>query len=160
MSNVVTHTRFGASVSDLREQGIRVELADSYDDIALNEPQYGETIMGELTPDERAMFAELYRTQAQLEALTREYVGAAIERFGSRIRHSDLNKPLHQSVQDGEVQMEFGTDANRLGFFRLQQQAAVLHANLYWSIGERFGCHDWRVGVRSRFRAVKVAPRA
>lgn len=160
MSTIATHSRFGVNIQDLRERGIEVEVKDDYSDIELPEPQYGETTIGELTDDERALFAELYRTNLEIEGLAREYIGAAVTRLGVSIRQSDRNKPLHEAIKEGNVEMDFGSDENRLAFFRLQQKAAALHATLYWTVGERFRCHDWKVGVRSRFRLVKIAPRA
>lgn len=159
MSNIKTHSAWNVDLDALRANGVDIEVKDEYADIALSEPAHGEKLIGELTPDERALYAALVRTHQTLEGLGRDYVGAAIERMGSKIRSSDPTKPLHQQMKDGDIEMDFGSDENRLEFFRLQQQAALLHANLYWSVGERLGVHDWSVGVRTRFRVVKVAQR-
>lgn len=162
MTNVTTHARFGANLDQLRAAGVEVSLVEEaadISDIQLVEPQYGEMMLGELTAEEKAMFVELYRANAEMERLSREYAGAAIARIGERIRQSDHNKPLHEAFKEEPSQMDFGTPENQLSFFRLQQKIKVLNANLWWAVGERFGCHDWSCSIRSRFRAVKVASR-
>ena len=167
MSNVTTHARFVGRTDaaeqilrDIREQGTDIVVLDDAADVILAEPQFGETLLGDLLDSEKALFVALYRTQQELEAKARDYVGAAIERMGTRIRTSDLSKPINQAIADGEVSMDFGSAENKEAFFRLQQRAAVLHANLYWSLGERFASHGWSIGVRTRFRAVRVRERA
>ncbi|QSY98681.1 hypothetical protein J2J97_31925 (plasmid) [Rhizobium bangladeshense] len=162
MTNVTTHSRFGANLEQLRAAGVDVkviEAAEDLSDIHLEEPKYGESLLGDLTAEEKAMFVELYRAHSEIERLSREYMGNALARIGDRIRQSDHNKPLNEAFKDEPQQMDFGNEENQLAFFRLQQKTKLLNASLWWSVGERFGCHDWSCSVRSRFRAVKVASR-
>jgi hypothetical protein len=156
MSTVATHSRFGADLDHLRGLGIAISVHQSEEDLSsiqLDEPRYGETLLGNLTDEEKAMYVDLYQSSMDLEGLHREYVGAAIARIGNTIRASDRHKPLMMEEQN----IDFGGPENRLAYCRLEQRVNVLKSNLYWSIGERYGCHDWSIGVRSKFRAFKVA---
>lgn len=161
MSNVATHSRFRTDVASLRElAGVDIRVVDEVNDIDLEEPKYGETLLGDLTTDEKAIFIDMYRAVTQTERMAREFMGAAISRMGAAIAASDAHKPLDEAVRQDQGQLDFGSDENRLEFFRLQQRAALLKATLYWSLGERFGCHDFSIGVRTRYRAYKTKCRA
>jgi hypothetical protein len=163
MSNIVaTHARFGTNVQHLRDLGVEISVHhDDADlsDIQLEEPKYGEMLLGTVTDDERQMFIDLYRANVEMEGLTREYMGAAITRLGDAIRTSDRHKPFHEAVREDAASLDFGGPDNQLAFFRLQQKINVLKSMLYWSLGERFDAHDWSIGIRSKWRAVKVACR-
>lgn len=160
-ATVHTHAAWNTNLDALKAAGVDVNVSADMEDIILSlpEPQYGETVMGDLTQDEKHMFAELKRTKDVLEKLGREYIARSLERFGGTIRHSDVNKPLHEALQSGEQPMTFESDEERRNFFRLDRKAAYLHSVLYWGIAERYGIHDHGIGVRSRFRAVKLQPR-
>lgn len=160
MSNVSTHARFGVNLDELRAAGIEVELHHTDDTLAsvhLDDPKYGEALLGDLTQEERALYIEMYKCNIELEGLAREYMGAHITRIGNAIRSSDKYKPLHEAVREEDCKMDFGDDENRDAFFRLQAKERVLRSNLYWSIGERHNAHRFSIGVRSKFRAYKVA---
>lgn len=162
MSNIITSARFGTNIEDMKAAGIEVTLHETEEDradVKLDEPRYGESYLGDLTDEEQALFVELYRSNIQLEDLTRDYIGASISRLGEMIRSSDRHKQLHEAIASGEAPMDFGSDENKLAFFRLQAKIGFLKANLYWRLGERFNAHDFSIGVRSKFRAYKVQSR-
>lgn len=162
MSNVTTHARFGANVEALKQAGVDVNVhrtEEDLSDVHLDEPRYGEMLLGDLTDDEKIMFVDLFRAKMEQERLAREYMGAAIARVGEMIRRSDANKPLTEAFSEEPQQMDFGSPENQLAFFRLEAKINLLKGTLYWSIGERFGAHDWSIGVRTKYRAYKVKSR-
>ncbi len=117
MSNVTTHSRFGANIEQLRAAGVEINIHQSDEDLAdikLDEPRYGEALLGDLTADEKALFVELFRATTEFERLTRDYMGSAITRVGERIRQSDAHKPLHEAFTEEEKQLDFGTPKTSL----------------------------------------------
>jgi len=160
MGEVIADRRFGADVEGLRKTGIEIRETDDFSDLVLPEPQYGEYILGELTADEKLLYAELNRTHTRLEKLGREYAARSLERLGSAVRTSDPSKSLIETFKNSEPQQYvFDSEQEKMEFYQLQHRHGVLHANFYWIIGERFGVHHWSCGVRSKFRAVKVKER-
>ena len=163
-SNVVTHDRFGGAetVERLREAGVEVEDRLSDEQVAemgLKEPEYGETLVGECTNEEAAMFYALWREQSALEDRSRTLMGNILAKLGTNIRDSDRDKPMSELLGEGKIEMDFDTEDEGEGYFRVQQRVAHLHATFYWIIGERLGRHRDRLGVRSKMRLVTVRRR-
>ena len=162
MAQVYTDARCGgrATLDRLADAGVEVKASGVYEHVTLAEPQYGEVVLGELLTQERDLFVQLYDLRLEIEGLAREYVGAAISRMGESVRNSDRNRPLAEVFQSpDQQQMAFGSEEKQEAFFRLQHMAELLHAEFYWRVSERYCVHGWRVGVRSRFRLVKIEAR-
>lgn len=161
-SNVVTHARFGSvdRLKELQEQGVVVvEETRSYSDIDLPDPEYGETIVGELEEAEKALFFALYDTTNALEDMTRTFMGRQITRVGQRITDSDRSKSLSEAMKDEENELVFDSDDEAKEFFRLEKKAAMLHSTFHWNLAERFNSHEYKLGVRSRGRVVTAERR-
>lgn len=149
----------GDRLRELRDAGLSVETTDTLDDLSLSEPAYGETIVGKLTPEETVLFRDLYAANAELEDLARNMVGNRLSAAGLAIQHSDRGKALHDVLSSPQLMSQFDNDAEACRFFRTQQRQTALHATFYWHLGERLGAHEWRMGVRSAGRVVKVERR-
>ena len=163
-SNVVTHDRFGGAetVERLRQAGVKVEdlLTDEQvAEMGLKEPAYGETLVGECTNEEAAMFYALWCEQADLEDRSRTLMGTILARLGTDIKDSDRGKPMSELLGEGRVEMSFNTEEEGELYFRVQQRVAHLHATFYWAVGERLSRHRDRLGVRSGMRLVTLQRR-
>lgn len=161
MAQVLTNPRFldDVALDRLRKLGIDIKPTAAIDALELPEPRYGEAVVGELTDEEALLFRELYDANQALETRTRELIAAGLTKAGDLIRHSDRHKPLSEVFKNNESPVSFDNEADGLVYFTLQQRAAMLHATFYFAIGERLGLHDWRLGVRSRARVVKIERR-
>jgi hypothetical protein len=160
MSEVITHPKFatGERLQALKDQGVVViDETRDWSDIDLKEPQYGEEYLGDLTSEEKALFFSLYDSNLKMEDQTRTYMGNQIAKVGATIRDSDRNKSLQEAVQDAE--MSFENDEEAAEYFRLQKQAAMLHATFHWNIAERLNAHAFILGVRTNGRIYKVERR-
>lgn len=145
-------------IKELEGQGINVsETVTDWTEFDLPEPQYGETIIGDLTEEEARIFATYYRLSQEIEDMSRTAMGDMLTRVGTQIRTSDRQKDLREAIKDGDL--HFGTEEEEKKFCRAQQQVGYLAAMLFFNIGERTNNHDWRIGIRTKGRAVKTAKR-
>jgi hypothetical protein len=160
MTNVVTHSRFATAdrLAELRAQGAIVHGDTDLSDIPLQEPQYGETIVGKLNADEAALFIELFETRAELDKRGRALMARQLTSAGQKIEAAPTNEAMVEALKDQDGPT-FDNDADGLEFFRLQQKANMLHATFHWALGERFESHDWRLGVRTDSRVVQIERR-
>lgn len=157
-SNVVTHAKWGSE--ELKERGVVVVNPDhSLDSIQLPEPQFGETIVGTMTDEERELFLAMYEAKSKLDDMTRDLLADTMARFGETIRGSDRTRTLAEAMQDGEFTMEFENEEKGQEFFRLEKQANMLHALFHWTIAERLNKHEFVLGVRTRGRIVTTERR-
>lgn len=157
---VVTHARFVTPerLIELSEQGAEVSVETLLADIDLPEPNYGELIIGTLTAQEAAFYRDLYRANVALEEEGRNMVGQGLAQIGNTIRQSDRNKPLAEVLRNTDL-MGLASDEEAKHYFCLQQRASMLHAVFYFNLGERLDAHEWRLGIRSRGRVVKIERR-
>jgi hypothetical protein len=150
---------------ELASAGVELQERVDLDDLNLSEPQYGEVFVFHADPDEVAIFYDLHTVTTRLEKWARELVADTMTKMGNKVRESDLQKPWHDALQDGDVKPEFTDDAEGEEFFRLQQRRQFLHALLYWKLGERAGMHGQRLGLRKpmageeALRVVKIERR-
>ena len=139
------------AIEQLKALGIEISTRTQLEALDLPEPAYGEQILGELNDDEAAVFQELFHLNMLIETRRREYVADSLGKLGQSLREGterDLSADQFKIPEAVEREVH-----------RMMQQAAMLHAMLYWRIGERFDCHEWRLGVRSRGRIVKIERR-
>ena len=146
-------------LAELQRQGIDVKtgVPIDWEAMELPEPQYGEVIVGPLTEEEGALFKAYYEASQQCEDMARTAMGEMLARVGQQIKSSDRRKDLREAIQEGDLQ--FGDEEQEKAYCRIQQMVAYLHAMLFFAIGERCNCHDWRVGIRSKGRIVKTKKR-
>lgn len=154
MPNVLSPER----LAELRGTGVTVDRARILQDLALPEPSYGEQTIGELTDDELFVVADLTKLKSDLETAGRELVGKNMSKVGDLIRTSDHNKPLMEVLQGSNIMENVSEEEAKL-FFTLQQRVNMVHSTLHYHLGERFDAHDWRLGIRSRGRVVKIEHR-
>lgn len=162
MSGATVHalpTLSGDRIRELRDAGISVEASADLSDLPIREPAYGEEVIGKLTEEEAILFRDLFRVNGELEDLTRTVLGKSLATMGQAIQQSDRNRNLHDALKDNKALMSFEDSAEATAFFRAQQRQAALHATFYWYLGERLNAHEWRLGVRSQGRVVKVERR-
>lgn len=150
MSEVLTSSRFlsGEQVAALRERGVVVTEKADASKLDLPEPKYGETVLGTLTEDEACLFQDLYNVKEELEGYGRELSASAFTALGQAIRQNKTDD-LESTISEEQAKH----------YFALQQKAEMLHAVLYWGLGERLDAHEYRLGVRSRFRVVRLQRR-
>jgi hypothetical protein len=159
-TNVLTHARFATPerLKELEASGVVViDQSRNLADLSLQEPQYGEEIIGTLEDDERALFFSLYDANLEVEDLTRTHMGNQIARVGKQIKESDRSKDLREALQEGEITFEDDDEAK--AFFRLSKLRDMIHATFHFNIGERLSAHDYVLGVRTQGRIVKVSRR-
>ncbi len=158
MGDVVTSDRFGLSkerITELKETGLLTQEMIPYEKMDLMETSYGETIIGELTEEERAIFNELHVSQRELDDRTRDIVGSRISEVGDVIRTSDRNKVLSDAVKDKMPEDQFDTDEEAEEYFSLEQKRNYLRMLFYFSIGERLKTHSHLLGIRTKGRIVQ-----
>lgn len=162
MSGATVHalpTLSSDRLAELKAAGISVEASADLTDLSIREPAYGEEVIGKLTPEEAILFRDLYKVNAELEDLGRTVLGKGLSKVGQAIQSSDRGKNLHDALRDNKEVMAFDDEPEAKVFFRAQQRQAALHSTFYWHLGERLNAHEWRLGVRSGGRVVKVERR-
>ena len=159
-NNILTHRRFATTerLQELAKAGaLVVDETRDWSDIDLKEITYGEELLGPLLHDEKVLFLALYDAKREVEDKTRTMMGNQIARVGQSIRDSDRNKSLQEAV--GEAEMTFESSEEAVEYFRLEKLVALLHAEFHWTVAERFGAHDYVLGVRTGGRVVRVERR-
>jgi hypothetical protein len=152
-AQILTSAKFlnEKTTEQLKSLGIEISAKVQLEALDLPEPAYGEEVMTELDEDEALLFAELYHLNEALDAKRRDYMAESLAKLGSSLRE--------RSERDLTPENFRMSDAQEKEVHRLQQQASMLHAMLYWRLGERLDCHEFRMGVRSRGRVVKLERR-
>lgn len=150
---------------DLADAGVELQERVDVSELNLQEPQYGETFVFHAEPDEVAIYYEMHTVTKRLEKWGRELVATTFAKMGEKVRDSDLGKPWHEALQDGDLALEFNTEEEGEEFFRLSQRRQFLHSLLYWKLGERTKQHGQRLGLRrpmageDRLRVVRIERR-
>jgi len=163
-TNVITHDRFTSAdrIKQLKDDGVAVvHTGRRFNSCReVEEPQYGETIIGELTRDERQLFYNLYDTSNEFEDMSRTLMGQMVSKLGDKISKSDRNTDLSDMMEDeSHRELAFDTPEDSETFYRLEKKRDMLHATFHWVIAERLGVHDHVLGVRTKGRVVQVKRR-
>lgn len=140
------------AAEQLARMGIHIDPRAAFSALELPEPQYGEDVVGELTDDEVAVFVELYEANREQDTRGRDATGAQFMKLGEAIRSGATPEALMSGANEF-----FASEADAHDFFAIGQKVAMLHSKLHWMLGERFGLHHWRLGVRQGARVVKLA---
>lgn len=144
---------------ELREHGdVQVSLQSVLEDLDLPEPRPGESVVGVLELAEARLYRQLYDANLTIENIARDAMGRQLSMLGETLRQSDRNKPLSEVLSDRiEIRAENSDEARE--FARAQQHLNMLHACFYYHVGERLDSHEWRLGVRSKGRVVRIEMR-
>jgi len=163
MADVVTHSRFRLNTLDtetLRGMGVEV-LTDfpSDADLGINDPKYGEEVLGTLSDEEFSIFVELIEVNREIETMQKGITSRKLREVADRIQEDgDLTRAAFSAVTEVTKNL-FETDEDEQRYFMLSAKAALLKSTFYWVLGEKFECHQWRCGVRSKRRFVKTERR-
>lgn len=160
MAKVVTPFKLSQDrLAEIQQTGSEVTFSApaKLDDIKLPEPAFGETTIGTLDAEETELFQLYYQLQVDIEDMHRTALGDLLGRLGSQIKASDRQKALHEAVNPSSL--EFGDEETEKRYCRMQQLSAHTHATLFFQIGERLNCHEWKLGIRSKGRIVKTERR-
>lgn len=158
MAEIFTDPRFLTPdrILELREHNdVQVSLASALEGLDLQEPRPGEKVVGSLTPEEATLYRDLYEANAHIEGIAREAMGRKLSQLGETLRQSDRHKPLSEILKDPAA-LDLASDGEMKSFYRAQQRVNMLHACFYYHLGERLDMHEWRMGVRSRGRVVRI----
>lgn len=137
-------------MEQLRSDGLLLPDAPAFDTLVLDASGPGETYLGELTGNEAEMFANYYDAAAQLHALQQTVSSAIYHELGNQaIADQPVDEPhlLQQAV----------TPEVGYALHRLWRRVEALKHLLFWQLGERFGCHEYNIGVRAGRKVVRGA---
>jgi hypothetical protein len=158
MADVVTHARFKLDkdgLDRLKQMGVEV-LTDlpSDDEMGLQEPQYGEQVLGNLTDEEFTIFVDIWRVQNEMTDIMKAITARKLHEAGDLVATSDSPQQFIESVQqNSHVVYQTADEAKRS--FLLQAKLNFLKGLFYWQMGEKYDCHDYKLGVRSKRRFVR-----
>lgn len=157
-AQVVADARFltPERLMELREHAeVQVSLQSLLDDLDLADPRPGETVVGTLLLEEARLYRNLYEANLTIENIARDVIGRQLSQLGDTLRQSDRNKPLSEIFSDRIELRTEGEDESK-SVAKAQQYLAMLHACFYYHVGERLDSHEWRLGVRSKGRVVRI----
>ena len=138
-----------STIEQLKAAGIITDTnPGGIDDIKLNEPQYGETIVGTLTDEEALLFMAFYGAKAELDDLGRELNANTLIGVGTKLRE----KPKDD---DDFGVSDFVLPEQAAAYFRAERRMEYAKAQLYYVLGEKYGCHDHAIGIRTKRRVVR-----
>lgn len=159
MSNVVSDARFltPERLLELQETAdVQVSLKSLLDGMDLDDPEADEAIVGTLTPAEATLFRKLYHATEKAEAIARSAVGRQLSAIGNSLQAADPGRPIAEILSSSTPSLN---QEESKSFHSIERYASMLHSCLWWHVGERLGLHEWRLGVRTRGRIVKIAER-
>ena len=158
--NVVTSDRFSRSevrqpytreeLEELQKQTVVTSDYSCIDSLELQEPQRGEQIIGTMTEEECAIFVSFYEAKSIADKVNRKLSGTVLRGMGAAIEEENEEEFFTGGGLNDSLDKELAVT-----FFREQRRADYLKNRLYWMLGERFGVHDYSVGIRSKRRVVK-----
>ncbi len=159
MAEILTSDKFKKRMTEsakaaLEKAGGKVvdEGVDDLSDLELEEPAYGEKIIGTLTPDEIWLFRVFYVLTDRLEELNCAIGGEALTQLGAAIKDRKNIKEAHSVL---ESHME-ESSAPVIEMFTIERQLDTFKSQLYLSICERLGHWDYKLGIRSKGRIVSL----
>ncbi len=116
------------------------------DKLELKEVGYGDHVLGTLTDEEAELYTAYHSAALELEDIKRDLAAGSLERAADAVRNKTEDKfnPV-QNITD---------ELDRKGA-RLSRRAQYLKTLFYFTMCEKYNCHEYRVGVRSGRRFVK-----
>lgn len=163
MADVVTHSRFRLNEIDTETlKGMGVEVLTDFPsdaDLGLADPKYGEEVLGTLTSEEFSIFVEFIEVSREIETMQKGITSRKLREVADRIQEDgDLTAAAFSAVSEVTKNL-FDKDEDEQHYFWLSAKAALLKSTFYWVLGEKFECHQWRCGVRSKRRFVRIERR-
>ena len=126
-----------------------------FDTIKLPDPQYGEEVIGSLSEDDCKAFVLMHQADVEMHRLDREIGGALMEVAGQKIKTGEFD-PRQANTMADLAQVD---EVKAIEFCRLLAFTSQVKAAFWWTVGERFNAHDYRLSVRSKRRVVKLMRR-
>jgi hypothetical protein len=147
----VSQQKFSVNMDELRKQGVIVHDAAHMDAAELPEPAYGEQVLGTLTDDEALLFSSFLSVKEELDEFLRGLSGTNLERMAQAVRSKTERELMEQDPL---------TDEQYSRLSKLQRQKDYLRAAFYWIMCDKYNCHEYNVGVRSKRRFIKSSRRS
>lgn len=146
----VSQQRLSVNIDELRRQGVIVpHITSAYID-GLPEPACGEQVLCVLTDDEALLFSSFLFVKDELDDFIRDLTSGKLERMARAVRSKTERECIEQ---------ESLTDEQFEKLCVLQRQKEYLRSSFYWLMCEKYNCHEYNVGVRSKRRFVKASRR-
>lgn len=157
-NNLVVPAQFAArmeagAVDDLRNQTTEDKSGPSlrtYDEFEaageIPEVQYGETVLGTLTDEEVSMYEHIFRLTEEYRSIDRE-LGAKVLNTAADLYRAGKERTLDTSSIISEPVAK--------QHFKLERELEYVRAHFFYLIGEKYNCHDYIVGVRTKKRVIK-----
>lgn len=156
--NVVTHARFRLGPEVMENlRGLGVEVIHDFppdETMGLKEPQYGETVLGTMTDEEYSVFVEIWQCQNEMTTMMKDITARKLHRAADLVATSDTPTDFIQNIKD-DAQVIYQTPEEAQRSFYLQAKIAFLKGLLYWQLGEKYNCHEFKSGVRNKRRFVR-----
>lgn len=156
--NVVTPSAFQRNTegdtSGLQDAGTEYLGTLGYGNIPDSElelvhPIANEEVIGELLPEEVVLFKTMYGLGEKFSEASMQVSGDTLISMGEAIKAGKTPSP------SSPLQPEM-SEEQAVKFFSLQRDFELAKALLWAVVSNRFGCPDWTLGVRTRFRVIKV----
>jgi hypothetical protein len=163
MASVVTHARFQLDKIDaetLASMGVEV-LHDfpSDDDLGLENTKSGEKVVGTLTEEEFSLYVDMIETSTQIQNIGKAISARKMREIADQMeKDGDIMKVATEAVQHARDHM-FESDEAEAQFFRLQSRMSLMSATFYWIMNEKYDCHGFKSGVRTKRRFVTKGKR-
>lgn len=165
MSNVVTHSRFQLDKIDadtLKGMGVEV-LTDFPSDAELGIPgiKAGEIVLGTLTEEEFSIFVEMVELTSEIEGIQKAITARKLHEAAEKLvmQEGNLFEAASETVGDALGNL-FQDEDEEMQFFTATAKLNLLRSTFYWVMGEKHNCHNYRTGVRTNRRFVRLAKRA
>lgn len=149
--NVIVPDAFKARIDKdtldtLKASGAVSANIQPIDKIELPEVGYGDHVLGTLTDEECELFCLYHAAAMEYEDLGRAISAGSLTNIAEAIR----NKTEDKFNSEGII-----TDEQAAQIFRAQRKTEYLKQLLYFSLCEKYNCHEYIVGVRKGRRFVK-----
>lgn len=152
-ADIVTPPQFAAKMdadrlADLKAKGLLVKDACPIDDLELPEPQYGDEIIGTLTPEEAELYVSVFLLSERIDELNRQGASEVLIGMGEAVREK-------KEADIFENQNQFVTAEFAIEFFKTGRKLDYLKGLFFWTVSERLDCFDHVIGIRSKRRIVR-----
>lgn len=132
------------TLNELRSSGAVSVNPLAFDKLELPEVGYGDHVLGTLTEQECEIFAAYYEAMQETEDIGRE-LGANFFAGAAEAIRNKTEKDYQADVPDETAARAF----------RVQRRMEYLKALFYYTLCERFNCHEYVVGVRKGRKFIK-----
>lgn len=134
-------------LKELRDSGLLTGEPSAIDDMPLKEPQYGETVLGTLEPDDCALYVAFFNSKEEMDRLNAKVAGGVLARAGKRLEQEGFAAKLPDGDDVDEV--------NAVKYHEALRRTEMLKSLLFYRLEKRFECFGYVTGVRTKRRFVK-----